>query len=228
MTYRHVVWDMGGTLIDTYPAIDALFAHEVTKAGGTITPNEVARLTRIATSHAMTQLSARYGVTVQGLTQAYDRLKAEWRTTPPPVMPGAREVIAAVRQGGGRNVIVTHRDRSSASDLLQATGLQVDDLICAPDGYRRKPDPQMYLLALRRHQLDPGQVLAIGDREIDAAGAQAAGMTTVWLRTPSVVTPTATVTDMQVSSLKEVLPLVSTCAAAPNEKQPPGSGAPSD
>lgn len=208
MTYRHVVWDMGGTLVDTYPAIDALFAAEVSKAGGTITVAEVAALTRVATSHAMAELAARFPVTVQGLTDAYAELKDHWRTTPPPVMDGAREVIAAVGDAGGLNIIVTHRDRPSAEDLLQATGLQVDDLICAPDGHPRKPDPQMYQLALSRHGLPAAEVLAIGDREIDAAGAKAAGMTTVLLQTPGIATSADTVSDYQVERLVHVLDLV--------------------
>lgn len=208
MTYRHVVWDMGGTLVDTYPAIDALFAAEVTNAGGSITVAEVAALTRVATSHAMAELEARFPVTAEGLTEAYAELKTQWRTTPPPVMDGARELMAAVRESGGLNIIVTHRDRPSAEDLLQATGLHADDLICAPDGYRRKPDSQMYELALARHRLAASDVLAVGDREIDAAGAKAAGMATVLLRTPGITTGADTVSDYQVERLVHVLDLI--------------------
>ena len=57
-------------------------------------------------------------------------------------MAGAAEVMAAVRRGGGLNLVATHRDRASAENLFHALGVQVDDLVCAPDGFARKPDPR--------------------------------------------------------------------------------------
>src|SRR5690625_1119534 len=65
-------------------------------------------------------------------------LKEHWRTSPPPVMPGLQEVMAAV---SGKNLVVTHRDRRSATALLQTCGVEVDDLVCPEDGFPRTPDP---------------------------------------------------------------------------------------
>ena len=91
-------------------------------------------------------------------------------------MPGAHEVMEAVRSAGGLNLVVTHRDRASASSLVDSLGLRIDDLISTEDGFARKPDPAMYLELLRRHDLDPGDCLGVGDRGIDAQAARAAGI----------------------------------------------------
>ena len=77
---------------------------------------------------------------------------------------------------GGLNLVATHRDRASATDLLRALDLTVDDMVCAPDGIARKPSPAMNLLLAERHELDPAEVLCVGDRPIDVMAARAAGM----------------------------------------------------
>ncbi|MDU1727823.1 MAG: HAD-IA family hydrolase [Cutibacterium avidum] len=79
-------------------------------------------------------------------------------------------------RGSGLNLVVTHRDRASAENLFHALGVQVDDLVCAPDGFARKPDPQMNLVLMERHGLDPSEVIAVGDRPIDIDAARAAGI----------------------------------------------------
>jgi HAD superfamily hydrolase (TIGR01509 family) len=135
---------------------------------------------------AIDELSERYRIPHADLDAAYAELKRSWTTTPPPVMAGAREVIAHVRSVGGRNLVVTNRDRTSASALLAATGLDVDDLVCASDGFPRKPDPQMYRAVLERNGLDPADCLAVGDRAIDAVASRKVGVDCVILETPGI------------------------------------------
>lgn len=186
MKYHNIVWDMGGTLMDTYPSVDRTLAHVVTLHGTPMDPAEVARLTRRSIGHAIEELSTRHRVPRQALEEAYADLKRSWAETPPPVMAGARDVMAFVHGSGGLNVVVTHRDRTSATALLRATGLAIDDMICAPDGYPRKPDPTMYRVLLERSGLDPADCLAVGDRAIDAEAAGQAGVAAVLLETPGI------------------------------------------
>lgn len=207
---RHVIWDLGGTLLDTYPVVDRALASAVRSGrprvrgegsdgerGGASEPargavseadlDEVARLTRVSSGHAIEVLAQRHGVPEQVLREAYEATKETWRHAPPPVMPGAEEVMAAVRAAGGLNLVATHRDRASATELLARVGLEVDDLVCAPDGFPRKPDPAMVHELLRRHgDLDPDDGLAVGDRPADVAAAQAAGVVGVLLETPGI------------------------------------------
>lgn len=177
---------MGGTLIDTYPSVDRTLAAVVTAHGLALGEAEVARMTRRAIASAIDELSVRFAVPHQEFDAAYGALKRSWAVTPPPVMAGAREVIAHVRSIGGRNIVVTNRDRTSATDLLVATGLEMDDLICPGDGFPRKPDPGMYRAVLERHHLDPTDCLAVGDRAIDAVASEQVGIRCVILETPGI------------------------------------------
>ncbi len=208
---RAMVWDLGGTLLDTYPVVDRALAGAVRAGGGAETASggllhEVATLTRVSSGHAISTLADRHGVPEADLRAAYEATKETWRREPPPVMPGAEEVLAAVRAAGGLNLVATHRERGSAEQLLDAVGLEVDDLVCAPDGFPRKPDPAMVLELLRRHALDPAGVLAVGDRPGDVAAAEAAGVQGVLLETPGV--PLEAPGAARVTRLEELLPVL--------------------
>ncbi|OYN91453.1 haloacid dehalogenase [Parenemella sanctibonifatiensis] len=195
---------MGGTLIDTYPELDAALCRaalgEVTEAG----LDEVAELTRVSTGHAIEVLAQRHGVPEDDLNRANEQLKRHWRTHPAPVMDGAVEVMEQVRRSGHLNLVVTHRERASAEGLLSANGLHVDDMICAPDGHPRKPAPDMYVAILERNRIQSHEALAVGDRMIDVEAAGAAGVAGVLLDTSPTQSVRATGTRT-VSSLRALL-----------------------
>ncbi|GAA4797272.1 HAD family hydrolase [Corynebacterium canis] len=207
---RHIIWDMGGTLINTYPEVDGVLCEA---AFGDTEPEHlryVKTLTRHSIGHAIETLSAECNVDPQTLEDAHSRLKERWRTHPAPVMDGAREVMARISELGGLNLVATHRDRTSASDLLNAHNLVMDDMVCAPDGLERKPSPAMNLLLAERHGIKPAEILCVGDRPIDVVAARAAGMTAALLVRPgtSVTLPDDAPGALVVASLRDLLTLL--------------------
>lgn len=183
---RAVIWDLGGTLVDTYPDVDRALATAIRPEPDDALLHEVALLTRRSSSEAISTLAQRHGLAEETLRAAYEGTKQRWREHPPPAMAGARELLAAVRDGGGLNLVSTHRERDSALALLDALDLTVDDVVCAPDGYPRKPDPAMVRALLSRHELEPGECLVVGDRPGDVEAARAGGVRGVLLETPGV------------------------------------------
>ena len=183
---RALIWDLGGTLADTYPDVDRALAMVLDPRPGRELLHEVALLTRRSSSHAISTLAARHELPEQELRRAYEQTKRDWQQAPPPVMPGARELLAAVRAQGGLNLVATHRDRDSATDLVERLRLGIDDMVCAPDGFARKPDPAMIRALLERHSLAPQDCLAVGDRPADVEAAAAAGVRGVLLETAGI------------------------------------------
>ena len=174
--YRHVFWDLGGTLVDTYPQLDEALAGVVRAHGRQVATTHVAIWTRRSTGAAIAELSRAYGIPVAEFEAAEAELKGLWHQHPAPAMPGARQLMDDIAMAGGLNLVVTHRDRGSAMALVGGLDLPVDDLISTGDGYPRKPDPAMYLAMLTAHDLDAVECLAVGDRPIDAEAAHAAGL----------------------------------------------------
>lgn len=205
---RHIIWDMGGTLIDTYPEVVRALSRA---AYGDTAPShlrEIGTLTQYSIAHAIESLSVSREVPRTDLERAYEELKTRWRTRPAPVMDGARELMARVWEKGGLNMVATHRDRASATMLVTVLGLDLDDMVCAPDGLARKPSPEMNLLLARRHGLDPAQVLCVGDRPIDAVAAANAGMSAALLVSPGTVLTLRDAVDgtAVVADLRDLIP----------------------
>ena len=205
---RHIIWDMGGTLINTYPEVVRALSRAAYGDTALSHLREIGALTQYSIAHAIESLSVSREVPRTDLERAYEELKTRWRTRPAPVMDGARELIARIWEKGGLNLVATHRDRASATMLVTVLGLDLDDMVCAPDGLARKPSPEMNLLLARRHGLDPAQVLCVGDRPIDAVAAANAGMSAALLVSPGTVLTLRDAVDgtAVVADLRDLIP----------------------
>jgi phosphoglycolate phosphatase len=91
---------------------------------------------------------------------------------------GVVEGVAAMRAKGLRLACVTNKPKSFADPLLEYFGLaQCFELIVGGDSLPlRKPDPMPMLHVAQRFEIDPLEIVAIGDSLNDALAARAAGM----------------------------------------------------
>lgn len=91
---------------------------------------------------------------------------------------GVLEGVAAMRAKGLRLACVTNKPQSFADPLLERFGLaQAFELIVGGDALPlRKPDPMPMLHVAQRFEIDPPEIVAIGDSLNDALAARAAGM----------------------------------------------------
>lgn len=105
-------------------------------------------------------------------------------------VPGAVELLTALRAQGTKVVVLTNHMTHVQVDKLEACGLTewVDHLITSEDVGVPKPDPQMFRRALAICGVEPSEALMIGDSwSGDILGAHQVGIRAVWLnrrRTP--------------------------------------------
>lgn len=121
--------------------------------------------------------------------QHYAALVAEGRIQ---ARPGVVALIREAAAAGLMQAIVTTTSRSNVQALLPTLlgphwGACFSAVLCGEDTERKKPDPEVYSLALHRLGLAPHQALAIEDSTPGAKAAHAAGVPLV-LR-PSVYFP---------------------------------------
>jgi HAD superfamily hydrolase (TIGR01509 family) len=180
MNIRNILWDVDGTLFDTYPAITYALSQSFIQAGAAVPLNLIDELARRSIEGCIRVLSARYHLDPEAIET---RFADTYRTVDPAMQrpyPGVREVCALIHARGGLNLIVTHRGVASTQRMLDVHGMRVDfdDVFSVEQGYARKPDPAMALAALQKYSLDPGECLFVGDRELDIQAGRAAGVRT--------------------------------------------------
>ncbi|MFW5829852.1 MAG: HAD family hydrolase [Planctomycetota bacterium] len=98
--------------------------------------------------------------------------------------PGARELLAHLRADGWRIGCVTNGAVNYQMRKLSSSGLveYFDSVVIAEEVGVRKPDPQIFQVALNRIGSTAAETLFVGDNPLaDIQGARAAGMRTIWI-----------------------------------------------
>jgi len=120
-----------------------------------------------------------------------------------PPMPGAVELVRALRARGTPIGLGTNSAREFASKALAAAGLldAFDVTVTADEVEHPKPAPDVYLAVARGLGVAPGECVALEDSDTGVAAARAAGMTVVGVPSfPGVELPEA---DLVVASLRD-------------------------
>ena len=102
------------------------------------------------------------------------------------IYPGVPDALQALRKAGYRLWLLSNAQAIFTAYELRHLGLgaQFDGVLLSSDYGFRKPDVRFYRALTQTHGLDPARCLMIGnDRETDIAGAQGAGMATLFMHT---------------------------------------------
>lgn len=101
-------------------------------------------------------------------------------------IPGAVDALRRLREAGIRCAVVSNSDGSVAASLATAGIGEVLEFVLDSEVVGvKKPDPEIFRLAVERLGLDPGRVWYVGDSEFhDVGGARAAGLAGTWLVDP--------------------------------------------
>ena len=173
-----VLFDMDGLLIDSEPLWLEAETAIMARLGASWSEEDQAQLLG-----GSLERSVRYLLS-KATRAAPPELIGEWlmsdiiervRSDGVPVQPGARELLAAVRQAGLPHALVTSSERGFMDAVLASTGMRFDVLVCAEDVTATKPDPEPYLLAAKLLGVEPGDCFALEDSPNGVASAEAAG-----------------------------------------------------
>lgn len=177
---KNILWDLDGTIFDTYPAITYAISKSLNELGHSLALNVIDGLARQSIDHCMETLSQRFKLDPNLLRAQFAKSYREVSPEKQIPFPGVREVCDWIHERGGINVIITHRAVASTQKLLAVHSLTscFDDILSTEQGYPRKPDSAMVFAALEKHNLLPDETLMVGDRELDIQSGAAAGIHT--------------------------------------------------
>ncbi|MBQ5951805.1 MAG: HAD-IA family hydrolase [Lachnospiraceae bacterium] len=208
MSFSAFFWDLDGTLLDSYGVIVSSLCMAYRKFGVALDP-DVVLWECIAGSmkQYLEKTEQETGVSYDSARDTHVGIE-ESRLHLIGLMPHARETLEALRERGARHFVITHRG-SSSHVILKNNGILdlFEDIITAEDGFPRKPDPASLQFLMEKHGLDPAAAVYVGDRIMDVAFANRAGIQSIlYVPEKSVAQPDGTETYL-VRDLAEILTL---------------------
>lgn len=169
------IWDLDGTLLDSYPAIlDGL--EETYEQFGLSFDREGVR--QFILQHSVKDLLAKVALE-QGLDaadlEAVRAASLREKNAQVALMAGAREVLDWTREKGIANFIYTHKGDNTFA-ILESLGLSAyfQEVLTSQSDFARKPDPEALNYLVDKYDLDKSNTYYIGDRLLDAQSAIAA------------------------------------------------------
>ncbi len=167
------IWDLDGTLLDSYEAI--LSGIEETFAQFSIPyDREKVRefILRYSVQDLLEQVAEERKLDAGVLNQVRAQSLAE-KNAQVVLMPGAREVLAWADQAGIQQFVYTHKG-NNANTILKDLGLgsYFIEILTSQSGFARKPNPEAATYLLDKYELAPRATYYIGDRTLDVEFAQ--------------------------------------------------------
>ena len=123
------------------------------------------------------------------------------------VLPGARELLIALREAGIPRAVGSSTPRGNLDALFAATGLDefFDQVVCGSDVLLGKPDPEVFLKGAELLGLPPQRCLVIEDAFAGIEAARRGGMKVVGVATTNPLSSLSEC-DLAVETLLEVSP----------------------
>jgi phosphoglycolate phosphatase len=181
--FRTCLFDLDGTLIDHFRAIHRCHAYTLRQLGlPEPTLAQVRRAVGLGVEHAIAQLLGPDHADL--LPRALPIYRAHWEKTmldDVELLPGARELLSALKQRGRQTAVFTNKHGPSAREICRHLGLDpyLDAVFGAFDTPWLKPDPKFAAHVLAQLKADARSTLFVGDSPYDIQAAHNAGLP-VW------------------------------------------------
>ena len=185
MSYAFI-WDMDGTLVDSYPAIVPATQLACSESGLHFSTEEIHEaVIRTSVGTFLETVCSERGLDPAPVKARFSQLN-DSHIDAIRAIPHAEEALRALTDAGHRCFVYTHRGASCLAILTQ-TGLlpYFTEVVTALDGFPRKPDPAAILYLLEKYHLSPAAAFYVGDRSLDVEAANNAGIGSILFLDPS-------------------------------------------
>ncbi|MDR7555292.1 MAG: HAD-IA family hydrolase [Armatimonadota bacterium] len=179
---RCVLFDLDGTLLDSYRLISEAFRHACQEVlGRDLTEEEITADWGAPLRRRFERLPGVRPEQVRPLMDAYLTAYEAAHDRLARLFPGVPEMLDALRARGCRMAIVTSKRRRTTDLAVRAFGLDrwIDVVVTEQDTPRPKPAPDPIWHALHALGATPADALLVGDGVFDIEAARRAGVRAV-------------------------------------------------
>ncbi len=177
------IWDLDGTLLDSYEAILAGIQETYEQFNLSYDREEVRNfILRYSVKDLLVRDADQYGLDSEELNRVRASSLKE-KNTQIPLMDGAREILAWTAEQGIQNFVYTHKS-DNAFQVLADLGIaqHFTEILTSDSGFARKPSPEALLYLINKYQLDKANTYYVGDRLLDVETAIRAGISSINLQ----------------------------------------------
>src|SRR4028119_698178 len=171
-TYRGVLLDLDGTLVDSNNAHAQAWHRALTENGHEVPLEEIERRIGMGGDNLLPSLLGIEKESELG-TRLSERRGEIFRELLPHIrpFPEVRPLLEKMREAGLRPVIATSSPDEELNPLVEIAGIGalLEARTSADDAESSKPDPDIVQAALARLELPPGETVMLGDTPHDTA-----------------------------------------------------------
>ncbi|RSI47362.1 HAD family hydrolase [Streptococcus oralis] len=174
------IWDLDGTLLDSYEAILSGIKETFAQFSIPYDKEKVREfILRYSVQDLLEQVTEERNLDAEVLNQVRAQSLAE-KNAQVVLMPGAREVLAWADEAGIQQFVYTHKG-GNAFAILRDLGLEsyFKEILTSQSGFARKPSPEAATYLLDKYELDSENTYYIGDRTLDVEFAQNSGLQSI-------------------------------------------------
>ena len=174
------IWDLDGTLLDSYEAILSGIEETFVQFSIPYDKEKVREfILRYSVQDLLEQVAEERKLDAEVLNQVRAQSLSE-KNAQVVLMPDAREVLAWADQAGIQQFVYTHKG-DNAFTILRNLGLECyfTEILTNQSGFARKPSPEVATHLLDKYELDPRTTYYIGDRTLDVEFAQNSGIQSI-------------------------------------------------
>ncbi len=178
-----VAFDLDGTMFNTETVYDQVTKVLLGRRNLVEDPSVVAKMMGRPSHIALKIMIDAYQLPdgVEELQRESKQLFLEIAADQAAPMPGLMELLDALDGAGIPKSITTSSHRSMMQPLLIAAGIHERFAfeLTSEDVTNHKPDPEIYLTAARRFEIDAANLLVLEDSQVGCQAAVAAGAVTI-------------------------------------------------
>ena len=174
---RAFIWDLDGTLLDSYEAILDGITETYAYYSLDFDREAVhAFILQQSVQSLLEDVAREHGLDAEEMNR-YRASSLREKNAQVHLMQGARDILAWAKEEGITQFVYTHKGKN-AYPILEDLGIlsYFQEIVTTDNGFRRKPDPEGVDYLVDKYQLDRSETYYIGDRTLDVDLADNAGI----------------------------------------------------
>ena len=204
-----IMWDLDGTLIDSYKIIASSIEIVIKNKNITYSYEEVREeVTKRSCGEFLTDISNKYGLNLVDLDkEVHSYINSRYLEVEP--IKNAKKTLDILSEMGVKNYIYTHKGNTT-HDILKNIDMYkyFSEILTIEDGFKRKPDPEATNYLINKYNMDLNHTYYIGDRKLDIESANNAHIKSVLFLPPGTYVKPTGKEDYIIYDLLEVIDLI--------------------